>query len=172
LDPAESNHYAALGLDRNCTLAQIRAAYRVLAKQHHPDLNQSSDTATARTRTLNAAYEILSDPDRRAAYDREFAAPKISPAKNREVKIQRNLSQDVPLPLEDFLRGARREVRINDPANPNGAEIYRIGHSAGDAARHAFRLPRSETFAGGFVQLRVKPLPNFRFKSARFGFAL
>ena len=165
MDPAESNHYAALGLDRNCTLAQIRAAYRVLAKQQHPDLNQSSDTATARTRTLNAAYEILSDPDRRAAYDREFAAPKISPAKNRAVKIARNLSQDVPLPLEDFLRGARREVRINDPANPNGAEIYELVIPPETPPGTRFRLPRSEPFAGGFVQLRVKPAPNFRFKT-------
>ena len=55
-----------LGLDRRCTAGQIRAAYRVLAKQHHPDLNHKSPAALAHTQALNAAYEILSDPELRA----------------------------------------------------------------------------------------------------------
>ena len=68
------DHYATLGLDRGCTDAQIRAAYRLLAKQHHPDLNGGSREAVAHTQALNAAYEILSDPARRRDYDRELAA--------------------------------------------------------------------------------------------------
>jgi hypothetical protein len=62
----------------------------------------------------------------------------------RAAKIQRNLSQDVNLPLEDFLRGTTREVRVNDPANPNGAEIYELvvppEHRAGNAFQ-ACRAP-------------------------------
>ena len=59
LATSEPNHYATLGLDRRCTLAQIRAAYRLLAKQHHPDVNPDSPAAVARTQELNAAYETL-----------------------------------------------------------------------------------------------------------------
>jgi len=165
LQRAEPNHYATLGLDRRCTLAQIRAAYRVLAKQHHPDVNPHSPAAVARTQELNAAHEILSDPDLRAAYDRELDAAKKSSAAARGTKIQRNISQDVNLPLEDFLRGAKREVRINDPANPGGTEIYELVVPPETAPGTRFKISRSEPFAGGFVQLRVKAQPNFRFKT-------
>ena len=161
------NHYATLGLDRRCTLAQIRAAYRVLAKQFHPDLNPHSPAAVARTQELNAANETLSDPDLRAAYDRELAAPKQSSSTaraTRAAKIQRNIAQDVNLPLEDFLRGTKREVRIHDPANPNGAEVYELIVPPETAPGTRFKIPRDESF-GGFVQLRVKAQPNFRFKT-------
>ena len=161
---AETNHYATLGLDRHCTLAQIRAAYRLLAKQHHPDLNPDSPAAVQHTQELNAAYEILCDPERRSACDRELDVPKKPAAKTLAAKIARNISQDINLRLEDFLHGTTREVRVNDPANPNGAEIYELIIPPETAPGTRFRLPRAEPFAGGFVQLRVKALPSFRFK--------
>ncbi len=164
MDRSLPNHYATLGLDRRCKLAQIRAAYRVLAKQHHPDLNPDSSAAVTRTQELNAAYETLSDPGRRAAYDRELDAPKRTSPPARPSKTQRNLSQDVFLRPEDFLRGTRREVRVNDPANPNGAEIYELIIPSETAPGTRFKIPRSEPFAGGCVQLRVKAQPDFRFK--------
>jgi len=165
LQRAAKNHYATLGLDRRCTLAQVRAAYRVLAKQHHPDLNPNSPESVRHTQELNAAQEILSDPELRAAYDRQLDAAKESPTKTRAAKIQRNISQDVNLRLEDFLRGTKREVRVNDPANPNGAEIYELVIPPNTAPGTHFRLPRTEPFAGGWVQLRVKALPDFRFQA-------
>jgi DnaJ-class molecular chaperone len=164
LQRAENNHYATLGLDRRCTLAQIRAAYRVLAKHHHPDLNPNSPAALQRTQELNAAHETLSDPARRSAYDRELDAPKKSASPLRAAKIQRNISQDVHLRIEDFLRGASRDVRVNDPANPKGPETYQLIIPPGTAPGTRFRLPRAEPFAGGFIQLRVRALPDFRFK--------
>ena len=164
MERTEINHYATLGLDRRCTAAQIRAAYRLLAKQHHPDLNSGSCEAVKRTQALNAAHEILNDPERRLAYDREFDAAKKSVAPLRSAKIQRNISQDVNLRLEDFLRGTTREVRVNDPANPHGPEIYQLVIPPNTAPGTRFRLPRAEPFIGGFVQLRVRALPSFRFK--------
>jgi curved DNA-binding protein len=164
LQRAEKNHYATLGLDRRCTLAQIRAAYRLLARQFHPDLNHGSREAVARTQELNAAHEILSDSARRRDHDRELDGGKNPATPLRAAKIQCNLSQDVNLRLEDFLRGTTREVRVNDPANPSGAEIYELVIPPDTAPGTRFRLPRAEPFAGGFVQLRVKALPSFRFK--------
>ena len=165
MQSAPFNPYTTLGLDRRCSHEQIRIAYRILAKQFHPDRNPGSAEALHQTQALNAAYGILSDPDRRAAFDRELDAP---PSKNsstaRYQKIQKSLSHDVFLRLEDFLRGAAREIRINDSANPDGAEIYELIIPAGSAPGTCFRVPRLGAFAGGNVKLRIKPLPHPRFK--------
>ena len=164
MESAEHDHYATLGLDRRCTAAQIRSAYRVLSKQHHPDLNQGSHEAVARSQALNAAHEILSDPAKRRAYDRELNAGQAPAPAPRAAKIERNISQDAHLRIEDFLRGTTLEVRIKDPANPRGAETYQLIVPPGTAPGARFRLPRTEPFAGGFVQVRVRALPGFRFK--------
>lgn len=60
--------YAILGLARDATPQQVATAYRRLAKQFHPDLHPDKEVA-ARMRRLNEAWEILSSPERRAAYD-------------------------------------------------------------------------------------------------------
>lgn len=162
-----ATHYATLGLDRNCTPAQIRSAYRLLARQHHPDLNPGSPSAIRRTQELNAAYETLSDPEKRAAYDQELAAPPQPAAAsgtNSKSAIKRHLSQDVNLRIEELFRGTTREVRVYDPANLNGAEIYELVVPPATAPGTKFRLPRPEPFAGGFVTLRVKAQPSAQFK--------
>jgi curved DNA-binding protein len=158
------DHYATLGLDHRCTLEQIRSAYRLLAKRHHPDLNPGSAEAEARTRALNEAHETLSDPERREAYDRELAAARKSARPTRGSKVDRNLSQEVHLRIEELLRGTTLEVRVNDPSNPNGPEIYPLVIPPETAPGARFRIPRAEPFAGGFVLVRVRVRPDFRFK--------
>jgi curved DNA-binding protein len=63
------DYYAILGVARDADQDEIRRAYRKLAREYHPDLNQESD-AEDRFKELGEAYEVLSDPDRRARYDR------------------------------------------------------------------------------------------------------
>ena len=164
LNAAEPNHYTVLGLARDCTRAEIRNAYRSLAKRHHPDLNQNSVDARRRTQALNSAYEILSDPGRRRAYDRELEGASRSAAPGRGSKIERNVRQDVVLRIEDVLRGTTLEVHVKDPANADGPEVYQLRVPPGTAPGARFRLPRSASPDGGFVELRVKVLPGFRFK--------
>jgi molecular chaperone DnaJ len=62
--------YDVLGVDRSATDAELKAAFRKLAAQHHPDRNPDDPSAAERFKDLNQAYQILSDPDKRAAYDR------------------------------------------------------------------------------------------------------
>ena len=159
---AHPNHYATLGLDRRCTDAQIRGAYRLLAKQQHPDLNPGSPEAVARTQLLNAAYETLGDPERRRAHDRELDT-RQRPAHHTS-KGMRNIAQDVHLRIEELFRGATLEVRVNDPADSNGPEIYPLTIPPETAPGTRFRVPRAAPFAGGFVMVRVKARPDFRFK--------
>lgn len=156
----KTDHYATLGLDHDCTTAQIRAAYRLLAKQIHPDLNQASCDAVAQTQALNSAYETLNDAVRRQAYDVELAHAEKA-IRSRVSKAERNISQELHLRIDEFLRGTSREVRINDPENPNGRELYDLIIPPETAPGSRFRLPRDE---GGVVVVRVRPLPHFQFK--------
>ncbi len=63
-----SEHYAALGLKSDATLADIKRAFRQKASQFHPDRNAAKD-APARFREVQEAYDVLSDDDKRKAYD-------------------------------------------------------------------------------------------------------
>ncbi|HEY3661815.1 MAG TPA: DnaJ domain-containing protein [Chthoniobacterales bacterium] len=164
MDATSENHYAVLGLDRDCTATQIRDAYRLLAKRHHPDLNPNSAEARARTQALNAAYEILRDPMRRRDYDHALDRASQAKAPGRGAKIERNITKEVRLRIDDFLRGTSIDVQVNDPANPDGPETYRVEIPAMTAPGARLRVPRRGAAAGGFVQLRLKALPGFRFK--------
>jgi len=63
------DYYEILGIDRNATDEEIKKAFRKLAFKYHPDHNRG-DGATDKFKEINEAYEVLSDLDKRAAYDR------------------------------------------------------------------------------------------------------
>ncbi|MFC1862191.1 molecular chaperone DnaJ [Chloroflexota bacterium] len=67
--PTKRDYYEILGIDRNATDEKIRGAFRKLAFKHHPDRNRE-DGAEDKFKEVNEAYEVLSDPDKRAAYNR------------------------------------------------------------------------------------------------------
>ena len=71
---AAGDLYAVMGVARDAPAREIRRAYRRLARQHHPDLNQRSE-GPERFVTLANAYEILNDPIQRARYDRTLPPP-------------------------------------------------------------------------------------------------
>jgi hypothetical protein len=78
------NYYDVLGVPREATPEQIRAAYRALVQLFHPDRlrhlrPEVRAFAEERLKALNQAYDILSDPGKRAAYDRSAAAPAPAP---------------------------------------------------------------------------------------------
>ena len=62
--------YEVLGVKPDASADEIRKVYRKLAKQYHPDLNPGKPEAEARFKSISAAYDLLSDPDKRARYDR------------------------------------------------------------------------------------------------------
>ncbi len=75
---SKKDYYEVLGLDRNASEAEIKKAYRRLAKQYHPDLNKDDPEAENKFKEMKEAYDVLSDPQKKARYDRfghEAGAP-------------------------------------------------------------------------------------------------
>ncbi|MGZ6341113.1 MAG: DnaJ domain-containing protein, partial [Candidatus Limnocylindrales bacterium] len=64
----ERDYYTILGVERGASDAEVKRAFRKLAQQWHPDVNKDAG-ADERFKEVNEAYQVLSDPQRRQAYD-------------------------------------------------------------------------------------------------------
>lgn len=63
------SYYEILGVDKNASADEIKSAYRSLAKKYHPDLHPGDEEAANKFKEINEAYETLSNPEKKAAYD-------------------------------------------------------------------------------------------------------
>jgi curved DNA-binding protein CbpA len=105
----QKDYYAILGVHPAATLADIKRAYRRLARQHHPDTNKNPDAAR-RFRQITEAYEVLSDPARRKAYDQTRPpAPEPLATPDTTAVISRLLA---------VLEGAGTAIRRHHPQIP------------------------------------------------------
>lgn len=68
------DYYVLLGVDRSASRSEIRRAFRKLARKYHPDINPGDNVAAVRYQRIYEAFEVLTDPDRRAHYDRVGAS--------------------------------------------------------------------------------------------------
>jgi molecular chaperone DnaJ len=66
---SKRDYYEVLGLARDAGDKELKSAFRRLAKEHHPDYNQGDAASEARFKEINEAYEVLKDPQKRAAYE-------------------------------------------------------------------------------------------------------
>ena len=66
---ANKDYYAALGLEKGASEADLKKAFRKLAIKYHPDKNQGNKEAESKFKEINEAYQVLSDPDKKAKYD-------------------------------------------------------------------------------------------------------
>lgn len=73
------DYYEVLGIQKGASEAEIKSAYRKLAKKYHPDLNPDNPEAEAKFKEINEANDVLSDPDKRARYD-QFGHAGVDPS--------------------------------------------------------------------------------------------
>ena len=67
---SKRDYYETLGVQRAANEQDLKSAFRKLAKEHHPDRNPGNKDAEQKFRDASEAYEVLKDPQKRAAYDR------------------------------------------------------------------------------------------------------
>ncbi len=72
------DYYEVIGVSKTASEDEIKKAYRKLAKQYHPDLNPNDKEAEAKFKEVNEAYEVLSDPEKKAKYD-QFGHAGVDP---------------------------------------------------------------------------------------------
>ena len=113
--------YKTLGVKKNASAAEIKSAYRKLAKQHHPDLNSGN---AERFKNISGAYDVLSDKDKRERYDRgEF-----------------DIGQRGQRPGAGFWRNWSDGSRGNGPGNPGHSFNFdQFGGSGADIFSEIFR---------------------------------
>jgi molecular chaperone DnaJ len=105
------DHYTLLGLGRDASLDEIKKAYRQLAMRHHPDRTQNNPQDTEIFKAVAVAFATLSNPERRAEYDRLLAAAERRATKTRARRTRTTTSdprqQNTPFGdiLEEFFQG-------------------------------------------------------------------
>jgi molecular chaperone DnaJ len=105
------DHYTLLGLRRDASLDEIKKAYRQLAMRHHPDRTQNNPQDTEIFKAVTVAFATLSNPERRAEYDRLLAAAERRATKTRARRTRTTTSdrrrQNTPFGdiLEEFFQG-------------------------------------------------------------------
>jgi DnaJ-class molecular chaperone len=146
--------YEVLGIRRGDSDEAVRAAYRKLAKKHHPDLNPGKPDAAERFKAINAAHELLSDPVKRGKFDRgeiDTAGNEIPPerpawrdfgdaAADDGLHRYRSGQTLSPEDLESLFGAAFRDRFEARDANRRGRDVhYSLTVDFMDAARGAVR---------------------------------
>ncbi|MEM9265230.1 MAG: DnaJ domain-containing protein [Cyanobacteria bacterium P01_F01_bin.13] len=109
---ATANHYKILELHESATQADIKRAYRRLAKQHHPDSHGKSHGDHDQIAKINAAYEVLGDPATRKRYDAQRSGGRVQRASDisAQYQRQRQANKDAEDALTTWIRSVYNPI--------------------------------------------------------------
>lgn len=139
------DYYAALGVPRTASQAEIKKRFRKLARQHHPDVNKGDAAAERRFKEISEAHEVVGDPEKRKAYDElgaDWEAYQRAGAGGRDpfAGFQRSQAGS-----SGFPGGVRFEFR-GDPQDLEGfSDFFRTFFAGGAAPGSAGSGPRGRT---------------------------
>jgi curved DNA-binding protein len=143
------DYYSSLGVAKTASQKEIKAAYRKLARKHHPDVNPGNKSAEDKFKAISSAYEVLSDAKKRAAYD-EFG----------DAALQGGFDADK---ARDYTRWQqRREQRTagfdsNGPVEFDFAELFnrKRGPGRGQDVHAVFQMDLRQAVEGAEVSIEV-----------------
>jgi curved DNA-binding protein len=175
--PATRDYYEVLGVARDASPEEIQRAYRRQARRLHPDVS-TDPAAEEQFKELTAAYEVLSDPVRRARYDRSGG-----PLRGQRVRVDTGGQRDRPIDIEDLFAAAfdgwggglrygpapaaAREIEIELSVE----DAYRGVHGLVTVGRHSFEVTippgavhgeRLRLAARLVLVVRLAPHPRYR----------
>jgi molecular chaperone DnaJ len=140
---SKRDYYEILGVTREASDAELKAAYRKLAMQHHPDRNPGDNDCEHKFKELNEAYDVLKDGDKRAAYDR-FGHAAFEQGGGGGPGFGADFAHTFSDIFEDlFGMGGRRG---------GGREQ---GRERGSDLRYNMEISLEEAFAGKTAQIRI-----------------
>lgn len=113
------DYYEILGISRNATEEEIKAAYRRLAKIYHPDVAQNKQEAEKKFKEINEAFQVLIDPEKRKLYDKYGTIENIPTSSNYSSSVDIfDIFSDI---FNDFVFNTERKYREYNPLE----ELYR-----------------------------------------------
>ena len=157
---AKRDYYEVLGVQRGVSETELKAAFRKMAMKHHPDRNPGDKDCEHQFKEVNEAYEVLKDPEKRAAYDRfghaAFEGGAGAPGFGADFA---STFADI---FDDFFGMAGRRTRGS--GRERGADLrYNMkSRERPIAAKCAGRIPTSvvcETCSGSGAKAGTKPKP-------------
>ncbi len=147
---SKRDYYEVLGVSRTATDQEIKSAYRALARRHHPDVNQTDETAEAKFKEVSEAYTVLSDAEQRRRYDR-FGHAGVSSSAGA------NWGAPGFGGIEDILGDL---FGFGDVFGGNRAGGRRPTAQRGADLRYDLEISLEEAAAGMTAQLRIPRLEN------------
>jgi molecular chaperone DnaJ len=157
--------YVVLGVRHGASEAEIKRAYRRLARRYHPDINPGDGTAEARFRQILQAYETLMDPDRRSRYDSGTVTEDARKASGFEGFDFSARGADYSATFGDLFAEVLTERGARRPSAERGADLHQTIQLSFDealaGATRAVTVTRRETCRGcsGTGRTRVSPGP-------------
>ncbi|MET3526655.1 molecular chaperone DnaJ [Phenylobacterium koreense] len=140
------DYYEILGVERGADAAALKASFRKLAMEHHPDRNGGCEEAAGRFKEINEAYSILSDPQKRAAYDRfGHAGVNGGPAGGGGAQFH---------DMGDIFNEVFGDV-FGDMFGGRGGARGRSGPARGQDLRYDLEITLEQAYAGAEVEITV-----------------
>ena len=139
---AKRDFYEVLGVPKNASDEEIKKSYRKLAMKHHPDRNQGNAEAEGKFKEVKEAYEMLSEPEKRSAYD-QYGHAGVDPNMRGSAGGNGEFGNALGDIFGDIIGGGRR-------AGGGGRQVHR-----GNDLSYAMEVTLEEAAAGKDSQIRI-----------------